>query len=102
MTDWSRPGRDREPEIIPPGAPRAPRTRIWIAEDTGLDGYRRIRVSRPGPLSFLALGMVLGAGALIALLLVLGAVLLWLPLIGLIALVAVIMGALRGPVRRPW
>jgi hypothetical protein len=100
VTEWSRPTGDGEPEIIPPGARPDRRTRIWVAEDRDAYGYRRIHVSRSGPLSLVLLGMVLGAGALIALVLLLGAVLLWLPLIGLIAVVAVVAGILRGPSRR--
>jgi hypothetical protein len=100
MTDWPRPTRDPEPEIIPPDAPRRPQARIWVFEGGPQDGFRRLRISRPGPVGLVLLGMALGAGVLVALVLLLGAVLLWLPLIGLLALVAIVSAALRGPARR--
>jgi hypothetical protein len=100
MTDWPRPQGETEPEIIPPEARRERRAHIWIAEAGDVHRYRRLRVSQPTPVTLLLLGMALGAGALLVLLLLLGAVLLWLPLIGLIALAAVLAGLLRGPQRR--
>jgi hypothetical protein len=100
MTDWPRPTRNPEPEIIPPDAPQRPHMRMWVFEDGQAHGYRRLRISRPGPWTLVLLGMALGAGVLIALVVLLGAILLWLPLIGLLAVVAVVSGLLRGPPRR--
>jgi hypothetical protein len=103
MTDWPRPTRDSEPEIIPPGAGPRAQARIWVFEGGRGPGYRHLRPLRPSPLALILLGMALGAGVLLALVALLGAVLFWLPLFGLIALVAIVSPLLRGsPRRRYW
>jgi len=68
-----------EPEIIPPGGSERrdeSRVFVWVADR---EGMRRANVTLPGPLTiFLALVLVaLVAGVIV--LLVLGAVLIWLP-----------------------
>lgn len=98
MRNWPPPQRDSEPEIIPPGAEPRPRPGVWITQNGY--GFRRVYVSGMGPLAFLKLGLLVGAASAVAILLLLGAVLLWLPVIGLIAAAALVAAFLRGPSRR--
>jgi hypothetical protein len=86
--------RPREVEIIPPGQdphPRNPRE-VWV-------GRHRVYVVKPGPLG-LIVGL-LGLGALVALgfIAFLGLFLLWLPILGVIAVGAILSAFLRGPRR---
>ena len=84
-----------EPEIIPPGAAPRHAARIWISTQTGQQ--KRVYIARPGPVaSLLLLGVAVGGLAVFAFLLLLGAVLLWLPLIGLVAGAALLSGLLGG------
>ena len=99
MSQWPRPGQQSEPEIIPPGEPLRPRSPIWVFQDGSAFRYRRVRIARPGPLALLLLGMAVGAGLLLAIVLLLGAVLLWLPLLAVIAVAAIFSGVLRRPLR---
>ena len=86
--------RPREVEIIPPGAdPRRRNEReVWV-------GRHRVYIVKPGPFG-LILGL-LGLGALVAVgfIAFLGLFLLWLPLLGLIAVGAILSAVLRGPRR---
>ncbi|HUZ72251.1 MAG TPA: hypothetical protein VMU87_04640 [Stellaceae bacterium] len=95
--DRRRPG---EVEIIPPGraARDDPRRRrkdepVWVSG-------QRIYIARPGPLGML-LGLI-GLAALLAVgfLVFLGLFVLWLPLLGIIAVGVIVSAFLRGP-RRP-
>jgi hypothetical protein len=99
MRQWPKPKHDSEPEIIPPGAGSRSRSGVWVAH-SGY-GYRRVYVSRIGPLGLIFLGVAIGALSLFAILLLVGAVLIWLPIIGLIALAAIVSSVLRGPSRHP-
>ena len=99
MTDWPPATRNNEPEIIPPGTGPRAQAGIWMFESGSGAGYRGLRPIRPSPLALVLLGMGVGAGALIALILLLGTVLLWLPAIGLVTLVAIVSARLRGPTR---
>ena len=102
MRQWPQPSRDSEPEIIPPGAPPRSRTYAWVGADGSRRFYRRIPVRTPGPLALVLLGMAVGAFSLVALVLLLGAVLLWIPLIGILAAIAILSGFLRRPSRSPY
>ena len=87
-----------EPEIIPPGDPRARSgdARMWRSAD----GTQRIYVARVSPFGF---GMVMLIVAMIAalfFLLVVGAFIILLPLAGLFLAAVILMGLLRGPFRR--
>ncbi len=93
--DDRRPG---EIEIIPPGRPRRddPRGRedgpVWVSR-------QRIYIARPGPFGML-LGLV-GLAALLAVgfLVFLGLFVLWLPLLGILAVGVILSAFLRGPRR---
>lgn len=87
--------RPREVEIIPPDREQRPPRKdgeVWVAQ-------HRIYIARPGPFG-LILGL-LGLGALVAVgfIAFLGLFLLWLPLLGIIALGAILSAFLRGPRR---
>ena len=99
MRRWPKPKQDVEPEIIPPGAGSRSRSGVWVAR-SGY-GYRQLHVSRIGPLGLILFGAVIGALTLLAILLLVGTLLLWLPIIGLIAIVAIVSAILRGPSRHP-
>jgi hypothetical protein len=92
-----------EPEIIPPGGDdrqsEASATHIRVFVDGG--GIHHIRVSRLGPLGILVLALMIGILLAIVLILVLGAFLIWIPLVGLVVAAAIISGLLRTHFRRP-
>jgi len=86
--------RPREVEIIPPDETddqrRRPEGPIWVSR-------QRIYIARPGPFG-LILGL-LGLAALLAVgfLVFLGLFVLWLPLLGILAIGLLISALLRGP-----
>lgn len=97
--DQSPPERPRaEPEIIPPDrSAHSPWQRTWQTR-WGQDGTRstqRVFVMRPGPLSsailLLALVLIVGAIALT----VIGAFLIWIPVVALFVAVAAVYRFLR-------
>jgi hypothetical protein len=92
-----------EPEIIPPARDdRQSRSRaagIRVFLDGG--GVRHIYVARLGPLGTVALALTVGILFAITLILVLGAFLIWIPLIGLLVAAAIISGLLRAYFRQP-
>jgi CHASE2 domain-containing sensor protein len=89
-----------EPEIIPPGAePRGPRGRrtIWIS----LDGKgQTARVSPPGLFALIVALLVAGLLVAAALVVLLGALLIWIPIVAGVVAVLVVSGLLRGYWRR--
>jgi hypothetical protein len=95
MTEPSN--RQPEPEIIPPGAPLPGGQRVWVTSD--LPGTHQIYVRPIGPLGVALL--TLGAGVVAAFLIVflLGAAVFGLAAIGVLTLVGIIAGLLRGPAR---
>ena len=92
-----------EPAIIPPdGDDRqsrssAARIRVFVAGG----GIRHIYVARLGPLAILMLALMIGILFAIMLVLVLGAFLIWIPLVGLLVAAAIISGLLRAYFRQP-
>jgi hypothetical protein len=87
-----------EPEIIPPGAPlRRPR------DDPFGDTFftQRIHVTRLGPFGLVMLALAIGLVAIVLLILLVGAVLFWIPIVGLAIAAAILSGALRSRFRRP-
>jgi hypothetical protein len=87
-----------EPEILPPERaedtppPRRPHM-IWFTLDrSGRDG----QVAAPGPLAFVLVLLAIGVVAGVILMLLLGAVLLWIPVVGAILLVLLVSSFLRG------
>jgi hypothetical protein len=96
MSDQSPVERPRsEPEILPPG--QGERWHRRTSEPWGT----RIYVTRLGPLSSLFLIGAVGLVAALLLVVLLGAFLLWIPIIGLGIAVAIVTGLLRGYFRRP-
>jgi hypothetical protein len=95
------PGADRprvEPEIIPPGDPRARSgdARMWRSAD----GTQRIYVARVGPFGFAMVAFVVALIAALVFLFVLGAFVILIPLAGVFLAVAILISLLRGPFRR--
>jgi hypothetical protein len=86
-----------EPEIIPPGAPlRRPRDDPF--SDTLFT--QRIYVTRLGPFGLIVLALAIGIVAVVLLVLLVGAVLFWIPIVGLLVAGAILSGALRSRLRR--
>jgi hypothetical protein len=86
-----------EPEIIPP--PRG-RTQAYGTEWVSADGASRAFVARFGTWKMLGIVLLIGlvAGAVLAI--ILGALLITIPIIGLLIVLGVIAGQLRGYPRR--
>jgi hypothetical protein len=82
-----------EPEIIPPGATDA---RWNGAPRWSSAGTYRVHVTRIGPFGFFLIALAIAALAVLLLILVLGAFLLWIPIAGLLLAIAVISGLWRG------
>jgi ABC-type transport system involved in cytochrome bd biosynthesis fused ATPase/permease subunit len=96
-----RPDKPRsEPEIIPPGEadarPRRGDARIW----SSVDGRQRIYVARLGPFGFAMVALAVAVIAALVFLLVLGAFVIFIPLVGLLLAAVVITSMLRGSFRR--
>jgi hypothetical protein len=92
-----------EPEIIPPDGD-GPQSRsgaagIRVFVDGG--GIRHIDIARLGPLGILVLALMIGILFAIMLILVLGAFLIWIPLVGLLVAAAIISGLIRVYFRQP-
>lgn len=89
-----------EPEIIPPGSGDAwqrGRSRPYIHAGAGI---HRIYVTRLGPFSMFLLVAAIGLAAALLFIVLVGAFLLWIPIIGLVLAIAIISGLLRGYFRR--
>jgi hypothetical protein len=94
------PGSDRprvEPEIIPPGDPRARSAdaRMWRS-----DGTQRVYVARVGPFGFAMVALLAALLAALVFLLVLGAFVIVIPLAGLLLAAVIVSSMLRGSFRR--
>jgi hypothetical protein len=87
-----------EPEIIPPGDPRARsgHAHMWQSAD----GTQRIYVARVSPFGFTMVLFLAALTAMIFFLLVIGAFVLLLPLAGLIIAFVILSALLRGPFSR--
>jgi hypothetical protein len=86
-----------EPEIIPPGA-RLRRSPIDGFTDARFT--QRIYISKIGPLGIILLALAIGIVSVGILILLLGAFLIWIPVIGLLVAAAMISGVLRSHFRR--
>jgi hypothetical protein len=89
--------RQPEPEIIPPGAPLPRGARVWVSSDAY--GARQVYVKPVGPLGMMLLTLGIGAAAALAIIFLLGAAVFGLAVIGVLTLVGIIAGLLRGPAR---
>ncbi len=100
--DSNEPERPRaEPEIIPPDR-RGPDDRgaNWQPRPppygfTQMRGTHRIYVSRIGPFGFALIMLVVGLLAAIMLLILIGAALLWIPVVAVLVIIAAISGVFR-------
>ena len=94
--DRNQPEQPRvEPEIIPPG--RDSRYSPWSPFGfTETRGTHRIHVTRVGPFGIALLMLAIAAVATVVMIAVLGAVLIWIPIVA----VALIVGALLRVLRR--
>lgn len=95
MTDQrkSQPEQPRyEPEIIPPGETHDPMgTRVFIDHNTS----ERVFVGRVGPGGLLLMSLVIAAAVAVVLVLILGAFLIWIPVVGILIAAGLVMGVLR-------
>lgn len=89
--------RRREPEIIPPGAPLPRGSTVWMSGDAG--GAHYVRVTRLGPVGATLLMLGVAAVAALGLLFLLGAAIVGLAAVGVLTLIGIIAGILRGPPR---
>ncbi|ABD85828.1 hypothetical protein [Rhodopseudomonas palustris] len=86
-----------EPEIIPPGAGYDPaRNRNFFHESFS----ERIYVTKIGPLGMIGLVLTIGVVFAVILVLLLGAFLLWIPIVGLLVAFGLVAGILRPYLRR--
>ena len=83
-----------EPEIIPPDAYVTRRMRI----DTNSG---RIYVTKISPLGTILVVLIVGLLSALMLVLLLGALLIWVPVVVLFVTAALVVGLLRGDLRRP-
>jgi hypothetical protein len=98
MAERPVPGPERpriEPEIIPPGDARA----RWQGAFDGR-ATQRIYVARLGPFGFAMVALAVAFLAAVILILLLGAFLIWIPIAGLLLVIAVVTSMLRGSFRR--
>jgi hypothetical protein len=84
-----------EPEILPPGSPRERRG----GGDPGLR-MERVYVFRPRPLTALLAALAVGGVALALVVILLGAVLVALPVVGAIVAIGLLTALLRGARRQ--
>jgi hypothetical protein len=89
-----------EPEIIPPDRNQT-RPSGWPpygfrqSADTQSAGVHRVYVSRIGPIGFALLMLVIGLFAGVLLLALIGAALIWIPVVAVLVVVAAVSGLLR-------
>ena len=86
-----------EPEIIPPGATHDP-MRPGPFFDTGRGPH--IYVAKVGPFGVILIALVIGLVVALVLVLLLGAFLLWIPIVGLLLAAGLISAAYRKYIRR--
>ena len=85
--------RQAEPEIIPPGADWAGKSRIWVP--AGTHHTMRVRITRLGPVGIAALMLMIGILVLAGLMLVIGFALVGLAAAGVLVVGAILSGLLR-------
>jgi hypothetical protein len=86
-----------EPEIIPPGAP------LRSGRLGGFDGpqfSQRIFVAKFGPFGIVLVALAIVAIVTLLLVLLLGALLFWIPVIGVLIAAAIVLRFLKSPWRR--
>jgi len=99
MKDSDRPERPRlEPEIIPPARGRRGsdwQQSVWPSHTSTASGTHRIYVARLGPFGMALLMLVIGIVIAVILLAVVGAILVWIPILALLLAAGVIYRLLR-------
>jgi hypothetical protein len=85
-----------EPEIIPPGDPRARSGQGSGDARTWREGTQRIYVARVGPFGFAMVALAAALIAALVFLFVLGAFVIVIPLAGLLLAAAIVSSMLRG------
>jgi hypothetical protein len=87
----------REPEIIPPSKARPDRNAAWPPNYgySQTRGTHRIYVSRIGPLGFAIFVLIIAMFGGVLLLALIGAALIWLPLLAVFAIIAGISALIR-------
>jgi hypothetical protein len=93
--DKNRPEQPRvEPEIIPPD--RSGRYSPWSPYGfTDARGTQRVYVTRMGPVGIALLFLAIAAIATIVMIAVLGAVLIWIPIVAIVVIVGALLRLLR-------
>ena len=88
-----------EPEILPPERGERTRgyTRVWTNAGNGR-ARARVFIARPGPFSLILALLVIGFIAALALILLLGIVVIWIPLL----IVGIVAALFSGTLRRYW
>jgi len=95
VTNSDEPERPRrEPEIIPPDRGRGPN---WPPPHgfTQMRGTHRLYVGRIGPFGFALLMLAIGLFAAVFLLVLIGAALIWIPIVAALAVIAAVFGRFR-------
>jgi hypothetical protein len=99
-----KPERPRvEPEIIPPDRSGGPDDRGFAGRGPGWPppysttarGTHRVYISRIGPLGFALLILVIGLLAAVMLLILIGAALIWIPVVAVLVIAAAIASLMR-------
>jgi hypothetical protein len=88
-----------EPEIIPPGAPLPRDAQVWVSSDAGAAQHIYVKVKPIGPVGMVLLALGIGAVGALAIVVLLGAAVFGLATIGVLMLVGLVAGLLRGPAR---
>src|SRR4051812_12113081 len=91
-----------EPEIIPPARSEArfgARERVWVFVDRG-GATRRVSVSAPGPFAIILALLIAGFVAAAVLLLLLGMIVVWIPIVVAVIAAFVLSARIRGFWRR--
>jgi hypothetical protein len=100
MTDYPKPPFEQprsEPEIIPPGATSRARFETPFER---IDLSQRIYVTKIGPIGIILIALAVGIVFAAVLILVLGAFLVWIPVVGLLVAAGVVSTLFRNYLRR--
>ena len=97
--DGNEPERPRvEPEIIPPSRfGTRDRGQGWPPPNgfTQMRGTHRVYVSRIGPFGFALIMLIAGLFAAVLLLILIGAALIWIPVVAVLVVIAAVSGLIR-------
>jgi hypothetical protein len=89
-----------EPEIIPPDRVREEEMRRAARLWSDRVGYQRIYVGRVGPFGFFLIALAASAIAILLFLFVIGAFLIWIPIVGLVVAALILSSLLRSLFQR--